>query len=137
MGQRAERFARSVQEELGQILARGLKDPRVSEAGLLTITHVRVSDDLSIAWVKVALHAAEPDRATALIEGLTNASGYLSRGLGRRLSAKKIPELRFSLDATDTQADRVESLLKEIAAERKEKEAALKSNSDEEPETES
>jgi len=120
MGQRATRFARSVQEELGAILARGgIKDPRVSEAGLLTVTHVQVSDDLSVARVLVTLHGADENQKKALLKGLHSARGHLQRDLGRSLQSKKVPELRFELDEVDRSADRVEELLREIAAEKK------------------
>jgi ribosome-binding factor A len=115
MSDRAKRFARSVQEELSALL-RHVKDPRVSDAGLVTITHVQCSDDLSTARVLVTVHGGDGE---ALVKGLTSARPFLSRELGRALRAKKVPELRFVLDETDDRADRVEALLREIAGERK------------------
>jgi ribosome-binding factor A len=117
MSDRALRFARLVQEELGELLAR-VKDPRVADAGLLTVTHVRVSDDLGVARVQVALHGADDDKRRALLKGLSSARSYLQGELGRRLRTKKVPELRFHFDDTDDRADRVEELLRQIAAEK-------------------
>jgi ribosome-binding factor A len=115
---RAERFARSVQEELGSLLAR-VKDPRVSGVGLLTVTRVEVTDDLSIARVEVALHGASEQAQKDLIKGLTSARPFLQRELGRALRAKKVPELRFQLEDFEKKGGRVEELLREIAAEKK------------------
>jgi len=120
MGDRAVRFAESVRMELAELLPT-VKAPRVSDAGLLTITHVRVSDDLSVARVQIAVHGADAEKQKGVIKGLTSASGWLKREIGRRLRAKKVPELRFHVDETDDKADRVEQLLREIAAERPEK----------------
>jgi ribosome-binding factor A len=120
MGDRAVRFAESVRMELAELLPQ-VKDPRVSGAGLLTVTHVRVSDDLSVARVQVSLHGADEEHQRAMLKGLGSAAGWLKRELGRRLRAKKLPELRFHLDDTDDKAGRVEELLRQIAAEHPEK----------------
>jgi ribosome-binding factor A len=121
MSQRAERFARLIMEELSGILP-DVKDPRVADAGLITITHVRVSPDLGSAHVLIAVHDEDAGRRKALLAGLASAQAFLRRELGRGLRAKKTPELRFSIDDTDARADRVEQLLREIAADHKEKE---------------
>jgi len=115
---RAERFARSVQEELSPLLST-VKDRRVSEAGLLTITHVRVSDDLGVARVQVAVMPfgggdIQDDQRAALLEGLNRAAPYLRRELGRSLQSKKIPELRFHFDETGERAEKVEAILAEL-----------------------
>jgi ribosome-binding factor A len=119
MSDRALRFARLIQEELNQLVQREVKDPRVSEAGLLTITHVRVSDDLGVARVLVTLHGGDEQKERALLQGLGSAAAFLRAELGRRLKTKKLPELRFHLDDTDDKADRVSQLLKEISEEPK------------------
>lgn len=128
MSERAERFARVMKEELSALLLRGVKDPRVSEAGLLTITHVRVSDDFGVARVYVTLFGADQEKERALLKGLKSASAFLHAELGRRLRTKKIPELRFFLDSSSDHASRVESLLKEISDEERDKHT--KSNDD-------
>ena len=100
MSQRAERFAKLVQEELSALLVHGIKDPRVTEAGLVTITHVHVSDDLGVARVLVTLHGLGPrpkdgagcddkERQRALLMGLKSARPYFGAELGRRLKSKK------------------------------------------------
>lgn len=121
MSQRAERFARSVMEELARLLP-SVKDPRVVDAGLITVTHVRVSDDLGVARVLVALHPyGELDqkqtatKRAELVKGLGHAAPWLRRELGRALRAKKVPELRFVYDETEERAERVDALLREIA----------------------
>ena len=118
MSDRAIRVAESVRMEVAELI-REVKDPRVTAAGMLTVTHVRVSDDLSVARVLLAVHDASDAQKRDLLKGLERAHGYLQRELGRRLRAKKVPQLRFHVDETDARADRVEELLREIAAERK------------------
>jgi ribosome-binding factor A len=119
VSERTERFSKLLKEELSELLFRGVKDPRVSEAGLLTITQIRVSDDLGVARVYVSLFGADEEKERALLKGLQSASPFLHTELGRRLRIKKIPELRFSLDSSSDHVNRVESLLKEIAEEKR------------------
>ncbi len=117
MKERAERFARMIHEELIGILP-DLQDPRVVAVDV-TITQVRVSGDLGTAHVLIRVDTDDPTRRAALLKGLEKAGPFLRRQLARSLDAKKTPTLRFSIDDTDSRADRVEALLREIAAERK------------------
>jgi ribosome-binding factor A len=120
---RAERVARSVQEELTGLL-REVKDPRVADAGLLTVTHVRVSDDLGVARVQIALRRfdgqlANAEQTETVLDGLNHAAPFLRRQIGKALRAKKVPELRFHFDEVGDKAARVEELLAEIKSETK------------------
>ncbi len=118
MAQRADRFARLIQEELSGLLAE-VKDPRVADAGLITITHVRVSDDLGVAHILLTLHDSTPEDRARLMAGLKAARPFLQRQLGRGLNAKKTPELRFRTDETDERAGKIAAIGAVIAAERK------------------
>ena len=120
---RAERVARSVLEELTGLL-REVKDPRVADVGLVTVTHVRVSDDLGVARVQVVMRRFDGEPATSeqieeLLAGLNHAAPFLRRQIGKALRAKKVPELRFHFDEVGDKAARVEELLAEIAAQPK------------------
>ena len=112
MSERAERVAHVLQRELAELL-RELKDPRVQQATLVTVTHVRVSDDLGTARVLLSIIDAEP---VQVLRAVGRAQRFLHAQLLRRLRAKKIPELRFHLDETEERAGRIDALLKEVAA---------------------
>lgn len=118
MALRAERFAKVVQQTLGGLLLREIKDPRVADQGLLTITHVQVSDDLSTAKVYVTLWGADAKQEKQLLAGLEAARPFLQRQLGRELQSKKVPTLRFYFDHSLENVDRVEKILHEIETER-------------------
>ncbi len=117
MKERAERFARMIQEELVGILP-DLQDPRVVDVDL-TVTAVRVSGDLGSAHVLIRVDTTDEKKRRELLKGLEAAATFIRRELARSLDAKKTPTLRFSIDDTDARADRVDELLREIAAERK------------------
>jgi ribosome-binding factor A len=117
MKERAERFARMIHEELVGILP-DLQDPRVAEVDI-TVTQVRVSPDLGTAHVLIAVDTTDEKKRAALLKGLEKAQPYLRKQLALSLDAKKTPQVRFSIDDTDSRADRVEELLREISHERK------------------
>jgi ribosome-binding factor A len=52
------------------------------------------------------------------LDGLRSAAGYLRYELGREVKLRVMPKLRFSWDDTPEKADRIETLLAEIQAER-------------------
>jgi ribosome-binding factor A len=120
MSQRTERVARSVQEALGELLPT-IKDPRVTEAGFITITHVRISPDLSQARVLVSLFEGSEEKRNDLIKGLDRSRGFLEREIGRRLHAKRVPHLTFVLDETSDQAGKIDAIFAELKEEEERK----------------
>jgi ribosome-binding factor A len=118
MSQRTERIAGEVRAVVGEAIARQeIKDPRVRGAGLITVTHVRVSGDLRQARALFTVHGAGDAELERVREGLDHASGYFRHAIGARLRMKVTPHLTFEVDRVFEQATRVESLLREIAAE--------------------
>lgn len=96
-----------MQQELGLLLARGLKDPRV---GFVTLTEVRLPNDLRQATVYVSI-LGDAEAQKASLKRLQAAAGYLRRQLGTALKMRYCPELRFVPDATLDQARRLDELL--------------------------
>ena len=113
MSQRQERFSRLIQAEVASLL-RDVKDPRVADAGLVTITSVRVTADLGLARIAVALHGGDPAKETALVAGLERAAGFLRAQLRGRLESKKLPELRFEIDRGADHAAKVGEILDDL-----------------------
>jgi ribosome-binding factor A len=117
VSQRMERVAGEVRAILGEVLARDeIKDPRVRGAGLITVTHVRVSGDLRHAWASFTVHDLNPAGLEVVRQGLNNASGYFRQAIARRLRMKVAPAVKFEVDTVFEQAERVERLLREEAA---------------------
>jgi ribosome-binding factor A len=118
MKERVPRLATEIREILGQIVARQeIKDPRVQDAGLITITHVRLTGDLRQATALFTVHDADPAALERVRRGLDHASGYLRRRLGQELSVRTIPTVSFEIDKVFEQEARVDALLKEVAQE--------------------
>ena len=113
---RANRVSGEIRGALAEILTHGLKDPRVTP---ITMTSVRVTDDLRIARINFVPLGGEGDGAK-ILAGLEAARGYLRRELGRRVRLKYVPELRFHLDTALDEAIAMTRLLDQMAAEREE-----------------
>lgn len=113
MSQRADRVGHLLQRELSTLL-RELKDPRVQAATLVTVTAVRVSEDLGMARVLVSIVDEEPVR---VLRAVGHAQRFLHGQIARRLQLRKVPELRFELDDTEARAGHIEELLRGVRAE--------------------
>jgi ribosome-binding factor A len=107
---RAARLNEQFKRELAELIRTELRDPRV---GLVTITGVEVAADLGSARVFVRTGGGEVALASSL-EGLEAAAPFLRSALGRVLSIRKIPELRFHEDRSLEQARRIERILSEV-----------------------
>jgi ribosome-binding factor A len=117
MNQRVERLAGEIRQILGEILARQeIKDPRVQDAGLITLTHVRLTGDLREATALFTVHGADNATLVRVQRGLNHAGGYLKRRLGRELTVRSVPSVTFEIDRVFEQEAKVDALLKDIAA---------------------
>jgi ribosome-binding factor A len=114
--QRLERVAGEVRAVIGDILAREqIKDPRVRGAGLITVTHVTVSGDLSHARVLFMVHGLAEPALERVREGLDHASGFFRSAVARRLRTRISPVIKFEIDRVFEQATRIENLLHEMS----------------------
>jgi ribosome-binding factor A len=116
MRERIPRLAMEIREILGGIVARQeIKDPRVQDGGLITITHVRLTGDLRQATALFTVHGADAAALERVKRGLCHAGGYLRRRLGQELSVKIIPSVSFEIDRVFEQEARVDALLRQVA----------------------
>ena len=107
---RAERVAEALREELGELIAYELSDPRIGEA---IVTEVLVSPDMRHAQVRLHLGAAQRERRET-IQALEGARHFLRRQLAERLNLYRVPELHFEADVDAAANGKIEHLLKRI-----------------------
>jgi len=112
---RTQRVAGQIQRELAQLVQQELRDPRV---GLVTISAVEVSKDMSHAKVFITFMDPEQD-VQASLKILKKAAGYLRHALAKRIVLRVIPELHFVYDRSLAEGQRVSALLDAVAAERR------------------
>jgi ribosome-binding factor A len=102
---RSRRIAQQIQQTLSELIRRELRDPRL---GLVTLTEVRVSNDLSSAKVYFSVLGAQPQQAQEILD----AAAPLLRGpLGRALGIRHSPELRFVQDELIENGARLSALI--------------------------
>ncbi|HEY0005085.1 MAG TPA: 30S ribosome-binding factor RbfA [Pyrinomonadaceae bacterium] len=111
---RPERVAELLQEEIAQIVGYELEDPRLVG---VTVTDVRVSDNLRDARVFVMVMGDEAEHQAALA-ALRHAAPYVRKQVGFALSLRHTPELHFVRDTVEEKGARVDQLLDEIRHER-------------------
>lgn len=116
MTMRATRVGEQMKKELGDIIGRKLKDPRI---GFLTVTDVRVSGDLQIAKVYISVLGDEKKREETL-KGLAKAKGFIRSELGNRIRLRKTPEIHFEFDESIDYGNRIETLIHELNANKEE-----------------
>lgn len=92
---RLGRISQEVKKALSEAIFFALKDPKI--ASVLTLSEVRVSNDLSYADIYVSVMGSDWDKRQT-IEGLRNAEGFLKNYLAHHVKLRQIPELRFHLD---------------------------------------
>jgi ribosome-binding factor A len=102
---RGLRVADQIQRDLGELVAREVKDPRV---GMVTITGVEVTPDY--AHAKVFFSQLMGDKA-ACLEGLQKSAGYLRSLLFKRLQIHTVPTLHFEYDNTTESAADMNKLI--------------------------
>lgn len=109
---RKDRVAEQIRRELAELLRTELKDPRV---GMISLTEVEVTADYAHAKVYFSTLAAG-DNLPAVMTGLQNASGFLRRELGKRISIHTTPQLHFVFDQSLERGADLSKLIEEASA---------------------
>lgn len=123
LSHRTERVAEQIREEVSQILSTEVADPGI---GLVTVTRVKVTPDLSLARIYWTMMGDQAERKKTQ-KALVRAASYVRHLLSTRMSLRRSPEVVFTFDQAVTAQDRVEQILQEL----KQEEEARRSDIDE------
>lgn len=107
---RSRRVEEQILRILSDILRAEARDPSLHHS---VITEVRVTRDLSVAWVYVTSLDPEADRAE-LLSACQRAAGFLRSAVAREMSVRQTPELRFRIDDTADKAARMDALIDSV-----------------------
>lgn len=107
---RLGRIEEQYKKELSQIIGYELKNPNVT--GLISVTKVKVSNDLKYAKVYVSILNAKNLKET--LAGLKKSAGFIRSELARRVNLRNTPELVFELDDSLEYGAKIDTILKEI-----------------------
>jgi ribosome-binding factor A len=107
MVRRPERLAEALREEIGEVVGFELNDPRLES---VTVTDVKVSEDLRDAKVFVIVTGTEKEVASAM-KALQNASIFVRQQVAMNLSLRHVPLLNFARDTAEENAARVNEII--------------------------
>jgi ribosome-binding factor A len=107
---RSERMSEVLREEIAEIVGFELEDPRLIA---VTVTDVRVTDDLRDAKVYVVVESDENEIKEAM-KALQHASSFVRQQLALNLDFRHVPQLHFVRDTVEENATRIEKLLEDI-----------------------
>lgn len=107
---RANRVGEQMKKELGDIISRKIKDPRI---GFVTVTEVKVTGDLQQAKAFISVLGDDKQKQDTLV-GLAKAKGFIRSEIGRRIRLRKTPELTFEFDEAVEYGNRIETILQDL-----------------------
>lgn len=107
---RLGRIDEEYRKEVSNIISYKLKNPNVT--GLISVTKVKVTNDLKYAKVYVSILNSKNVKDT--LAGLKKSSGYIRSELARKVNLRNTPELVFELDDSIEYGTKIDKILKEI-----------------------
>lgn len=113
---RLGRIEEEYRKELSQIIGYELKNPNVT--GLISVTKVKVTNDLKYARVYVSILNSKNIKET--LAGLKKSSGFVRSELAKRVNLRNTPEIIFELDDSIEYGTKIDTILKEIMPKKEE-----------------
>lgn len=107
---RSLRVSELIKREVSVIIAEEVKDPWVKN---ITITFVKLTDDLKHAKIYYRILGEDPPREHAAI-GLERANKYIRGEIGQRASLRYVPEIQFIYDIGLDDASHIDMLLQQL-----------------------
>lgn len=114
MKRRTLQVASTIEKAVADVLSRGLSDPRAK--GLITVTGVEMTDDLTLAKISVTIMPEEHEEIT--MHALRAAAGYIRREAMKHVHLREMPHLMFAVDTGLKNQAKVFELLHRVAEER-------------------
>ncbi|MFW5786885.1 MAG: 30S ribosome-binding factor RbfA [Halanaerobiales bacterium] len=107
---RERRVSELLKEEISQIILREMKDPRI---GFVSVTDVEVSGDLRHAKVYISVYGSDKEKEDTM-DGLRQASGFIRKLVGDRITTYHTPELIFRYDNSIEHGVHISELIKKV-----------------------
>lgn len=107
---RLGRIEEEYRKELSHIISYELKNPNVT--GLISVTKVKVTNDLKYAKVSVSILNSKNMKDT--LAGLKKSAGFIRSELARKVNLRNTPEIIFELDESLEYGAKIDTILKEI-----------------------
>lgn len=93
-------------------LLRQIKDPRVNQGGLISITRVETTGDLRYSKIYVSVLGKIDEKQ--FMKGLKSAGPWLRHELGNSLDLRYTPELVFELDKSIEHGAHINQIIEDL-----------------------
>ena len=110
---RLDRINEELKRELSNIINYEVKNSNVT--GMISVTKVKISPDLSHARVSVSILNSKNIKQT--LAGLKSASGFIRSRIAEKMNLRTTPEFVFELDESIMYGERIDSILNTIMKE--------------------
>lgn len=114
---RMNKINEELKKEIGIIISQELKDPHIT--GLVSVTKVVTTPDLRFARVYVSMIAAKSNKGN--LASLKKCSGHIRSLIAKRINLRYTPELVFEFDESIEYGSRIDSILKDITSDIKDR----------------
>ena len=110
---RPEKIADLLKKEVSLILSHEVKDPRLQN---INITAVKVTDDISIAYVYYTIIGKSIKKKESKVENnvLIKLSGMLRSKISKLIEIRRVPKIIFKFDESIEYSENIEKLLKNL-----------------------
>ncbi len=115
MSKRSERVGELLREEINEVIRREINNPKL---GFITITQVKVTNDLQHAKVYYSVYGTEKDKKETS-EILKASSSFIRRQIGGRVRLRYTPHIEFFYDRIPEDASHITDLLEKIKKNKK------------------
>ena len=110
MTRRMDRVNVLLRDEISQVLATELRDPRLT--AMVSVLRVETSGDLRHAKVFVSVLGDQAQK-TSTLAALKSGAGFIHRNLRDQVKLRAVPSLAFYIDDSIERAAEVLELIKE------------------------
>ena len=107
------KFGRLIQKEISDIFQRDKRG--ILDNAFITVADVKVSPDLGVAKIYISMMLAKDKQA--VLEKINTRKSEIRKALGDKIrkQVRVIPELIFYLDEVEENAQRMDSLIKNLS----------------------
>ncbi|OQX93291.1 MAG: ribosome-binding factor A [Tenericutes bacterium 4572_104] len=96
-----------------RVLTNILRDEVKEDLGFLTITGVKITNELSYMYVYYTVYGDET-KINHTKEALDRANGFIKNQIAHKVKMRKIPELIFKYDSSYQKGQKIDELIKSI-----------------------
>ncbi|NLY55559.1 MAG: 30S ribosome-binding factor RbfA [Firmicutes bacterium] len=108
---RKVRIEDQIRTEIGDMLLKDLKDPRI---GFASVTRVQLSGDKREVKVYISVFGTDEEKQQTM-QALNHARGFIRTEIGKRIKLRHTPQIHFILDESIEQGSKVMAILSELA----------------------